>query len=60
MAKPFVWTGRFEWRHGSPGWRPGRKHDLDREALDVYSLESGRRAISAVESGAFDAEIGRF
>lgn len=34
-----------------------QKHDLNREALDAYSLESHRRAISAVESGAFDAEI---
>lgn len=34
-----------------------KKHHLDRAALDAFSFESHRKAIAAVESGAFDAEI---
>lgn len=34
-----------------------KKHDLDRAALDAFSFESHGKAIVAVESGAFDAEI---
>ncbi len=30
---------------------------LDREALDAYSLESHRRAVTAIEEGRFDREI---
>jgi len=32
---------------------------LDREALDAYSLESHRRALAAIDSGAFEREIVR-
>ena len=33
------------------------EYDLSREAQDEYALESHRRAIAAVENGAFDEEI---
>ena len=34
-----------------------KKHGFDRAALDAFSLDSHRKAIAAVESGAFEAEI---
>lgn len=34
-----------------------RKHGFSREALDAYSLESHRRAVAAMDAGAFEAEI---
>ena len=34
-----------------------RKHDISREAMDAYALETHRRASAATRSGAFDAEI---
>ena len=34
-----------------------RKHDLPREVMDAYALESHRRARQAVEAGAFEREI---
>jgi acetyl-CoA C-acetyltransferase len=58
---------------GSDGWRRrygegevtqyraaemiAEKWDLSREAMEVYSLESHRRAIAAQEAGKFDSEI---
>jgi acetyl-CoA C-acetyltransferase len=34
-----------------------RKHGFDRAILDAFALDSHRKAIAAVESGAFEAEI---
>ena len=34
-----------------------RKHDISREAMDAYALETHRRASAATRSGAFDDEI---
>ncbi|MED5544701.1 MAG: acetyl-CoA C-acetyltransferase [Pseudomonadota bacterium] len=33
------------------------RHDLTREAMDRFALDSHRKAAAAIESGAFDAEI---
>ncbi|GAA5169460.1 acetyl-CoA C-acetyltransferase [Pseudonocardia eucalypti] len=33
------------------------KWDLSREAMEAYALESHRRAVAAIDSGAFDREI---
>jgi acetyl-CoA C-acetyltransferase len=41
----------------SVGWNVARKYGISRERMDAWALRSHRRAVAAIESGAFKDEI---
>ena len=46
-----------KWHMGSAGEHIGRRFEITRDAMDRFSLESHKRALAAMDSGKFKAEI---
>ena len=56
MIRDSLWDRQYDAHMGELTEDLVGEYDLSREAQDEYALESHRRAVEAVEEGAFDAE----
>jgi acetyl-CoA C-acetyltransferase len=52
-----LWDPYNDFHMGTAGELCSKEYELSREAQDAFAKESYRRALSAIESGAFSAEI---
>ena len=52
-----LWCSSCDVHMGIHAERVAAKHDVTREAQDAFALRSHERALAAIDSGAFDAEL---
>jgi acetyl-CoA C-acetyltransferase len=52
-----LWCSSCDVHMGIHAERVAAKHDVTREAQDAFALRSHERAVAAIDSGAFDAEL---
>jgi acetyl-CoA C-acetyltransferase len=57
MVKDGLWDPYHDFHMGTAAERCAKEYGLDRKSQDAFATESYRRAMSAISSGAFRAEI---
>jgi acetyl-CoA C-acetyltransferase len=57
MIHDGLWDAHEDYHMGCTGENVAEKYGISREEQDAYALESHRKAIAAIEAGAFEDEI---